>query len=333
MQSDQLGRRKLVALIGGAALTWPLAARAQERLRRVGVLMGVAADDPDAQTNIAALHQGLQDAGWVVGRNLRIDVRWSAGDVPRLRRYAAELVALGPDVIVGGMGPTAPVLQQATCAVPIVVAQSVDPVGGGFVDSLARPGGNLTGFIQFEYGLAGKWLELLKEIAPQVSRVGVVRELEGGPVGIGQWAVMQAFASPMGVELSPINLRHGGETEHALSGFARGTSNGLIVAAGTQAAIHRELIVALAARHRLPAVYFNRFFVEAGGLMSYGSNLTDNYRRAAGYVDRILRGAKPADLPVQAPTRYQLVINLKTARALGLEVPATLLARADEVIE
>ncbi|HZN31832.1 MAG TPA: ABC transporter substrate-binding protein [Xanthobacteraceae bacterium] len=220
------------------------------------------------------------------------------------------MVALGPDVIVGGIGPTAPVLQQATRAVPIVVAQSVDPVGGGFVDSLARPGGNLTGFIQFEYSLAGKWLELLKEIAPQVSRVGVVRELEGGPVGIGQWAVLQAFASPMGVELSPINLREGGETEHALSGFARGTSNGLIVAVGTQAAIQRELIVALAARHRLPAVYSNRFFVEAGGLLSYGANLTDNYRRAAGYVDRILRGAKPADLPVQAPTRYQLVINL-----------------------
>jgi ABC-type uncharacterized transport system substrate-binding protein len=328
-------RREFITLLGGAAAAWPLAARAQqsERLRHVGVLMGVAPDDPDAQANIAALHQGLQDAGWVVGRNVRIEVRWSAGDVPRLRQNAAELVALGPDVVVGGFGPTAPILQQATRTVPIVVAQAVDPVGGGFVDSLARPGGNLTGFIQFEYGLAGKWLDLLKEIAPQVLRVGVVRELEGGPVGIGQWAVIQAFASPMGVELSPINLRAGGETERSMSDFARGPNNGLIVVVGTQASIQRELIVALAARHRLPAVYFNRFFVEAGGLMSYGPNLTDNYRRAASYVDRILKGEKPADLPVQAPTKYELVFNLKTAKALGLNVPDSLLARADEVIE
>ena len=325
-------RREFITLLGGAA-AWPLAIRAQERVRRIGVLIGVAEDDPDAQANIAALKQGLQEAGWAIGRNLRIDLRWSGGDVPRLRQYAAELVALGPDVIVGGFGPTAPILQQATRTVPIVVAQSVDPVGGGFVNSMARPGGNLTGFIQFEYGLAGKWLDLLKEIAPQVSRVGVVRELEGGPVGIGQWAVIQAFASPMGVELSPINLRDGGETEHDLSNFARGPNNGLIVVVGTQATIQRQLIVALAARHRLPTVYFNRLFAEAGGMMSYGPNLTDNYRRAAGYVDRILKGEKPSDLPVQAPTKYELVINLKAAKAIGLEVPPTLLARADEVIE
>jgi putative ABC transport system substrate-binding protein len=242
-------------------------------------------------------------------------------------------VALSPDVIVAGFGPTLPILQQATRTVPIVFAQAVDPVGGGFVDSLARPSGNATGFIQFEYGLAGKWLDLLKEIAPQVSRVGVVRELEGGPVGIGQWAVIQAFASPMGVELSPINLRSGGETDRTVSAFVRGPNDGLIVCVGTQAAIQRQRIVAIAARHRLPAVYFNRIFVEAGGLVSYAPNLADNYRRAAIYVDRILKGEKPADLPVQAPTKYELVINLKTAKALGLTVPPTLLARADEVIE
>ena len=329
-------RRRFIALLGGAAATslmLPLAARAQERVRHVGVLMGVAADDPDAQANITSLRQGLQEAGWQIGRNLQIDVRWSAGDVARLRRNAAELVKLTPDVIVAGFGPTLPILQQATRTVPIVAAQSVDPVGGGFVDSLARPGGNTTDFIQFEYGLAGKWLELLKETAPQVSRVGVVRELEGGPVGIGQWAVIQAFASPMGVELSPINLRDGGETERAVSNFARGPNHGLIVVVNTQATIQRDLIVGLAARHRLPAVYFNRLFVEAGGLMSYGPNLIDNYRRAAGYVDRILKGEKPGDLPVQAPTKYQLIINLKSAKALGLTVPLILQQRADEVIE
>ena len=328
-------RREFITLFGGAAATWPLTTRAQqgERVRRMGLLMGVAADDPNSQASIAALKGGLQDAGWAEGRNIRIDMRWSGGEVRRLRAGAAELIALGPDVIVGGFGPTAPILQQATRTIPIVVAQSVDPVGGGFVDSLARPGGNLTGFIQFEYDLAGKWLDLLKEIAPQVSRVGVVRELEGGPGGIGQWAVIQAFASPMGVELSPINLRAGGERERSLAHFVRGPNHGLIVVVGTQATIQRERIVSLAARYRLPAVYFNRLFVKAGGLMSYGPNLADNYRRVAGYVDRILKGEKAGNLPVQAPTKYELVINLKTAKALGLTVPPTLLARADEVIE
>jgi putative ABC transport system substrate-binding protein len=287
-------RRDFFGVVGGGVTAWPFAASAQqrERVRRVGVLMGVKPDDPDAQVNVAALQQGLQDAGWAVARNLLIDIRWSGGDVPRLRQQAAELIALGPDVIVGGIGPTAPILQQATRTIPIVVAQSVDPVGGGFVNSMARPGGNLTGFIQFEYGLAGKWFDLLREIAPQISRVGVVRELEGGPVGIGQWAVIQAFASPMGVELSPINLRERGDTEQALANFARGPNNGLIVVVGTQASIQRELIVALAARHRLPAVYSNRLFIEGGGLMSYGSNLTDNYRRAAGYVGRAFSRAR-----------------------------------------
>jgi putative ABC transport system substrate-binding protein len=330
-------RRDFITLLGGAASasTWPLAAGAQgDRVRLVGVLMSVNADDPYAQANVAALRQGLQDAGWVVGQNVRFDVRWSSGDVAAMRRDALELIGLGPDVIVGGVGPTAAILQQATRTVPVVFAQAVDPVGGGFVHSLSRPGGNMTGFIQFEYSLAGKWLELLKEIMPRVVRVGVVRQMVGGPVGIAMWAVIQAFASPVGVELSPINTRGiAGEIETAVSAFAPGPNDGMIVTAGTSAVIERQLIVALADRHRLPTVYFNRLFVESGGLISYGPNLVDGYRRAAGYVDRILKGEKPADLPVQAPTKYELVINLKTAKALGLTVPPALLARADEVIE
>jgi len=261
-----------------------------------------------------------------------MDVRWSSGDLARLRKDAAELVALGSDVLVAGVGPTPQALQQATRTVPIVMAQGVDPVGGGFVRSLARPGGNTTGFTQFEFGLAAKWLELLKEIAPQVVRVGIVRETTG-QVGVAQWAVIGAAASPLGVELSPINLHVTGGADREVTEFAGSPNGGLIVVVGTVATIQRELIVASAARHRLPAVYPYRFFVEAGGLMSYGPNLIDGYRRAASYVDRILKGEKPGDLPVQAPTRYQLVINLKTAKALGLDVPPTLLARADEVIE
>ena len=329
-------RREFITLLGGAAAAWPVVARAQqgERMRRVGVLMSVNPDDPDALANVAALQLGLQDAGWIIGQNVRFDVRWSSGDVARMRRDALELVALGPDVIVGGVGPTAAILQQATRAVPVVFAQAVDPVGGGFVHSLSRPGGNMTGFIQFEYSLAGKWLQLLKEIVPGVARVGVVRQVVGGPVGIGLWAVIQAFASPMGVELSPINTRGvAGEIETAVSAFAPGPNDGMIVTAGTSAMIERQLIVALAERHRLPTVYFNRLFVETGGLISYGPNLVDGYRRAASYVDRILKGEKPADLPVQAPTKYELAVNLKTAKALGLTIPPTLLARADEVIE
>jgi putative ABC transport system substrate-binding protein len=326
-------RRDFIMLIGGVAAAWPLAARAQqgERVHRIGVLMHSTADEPDSQARIAALAQGLQEAGWTIGRNVRIDTRWSGGDVARLRKNAAELVALGSDVLVAGVGPTTGTLQQATRTVPIVFAQGLDPVGNGFIRSLARPGGNTTGFTQFEYTLSGKWLELLREVAPQVSRVGVVRDM-GGPAGVGQWAVIQAFASPMGVELSPIHLTSG-ETERDVVDFAGAPNGGLIVGVGTIATIQRDLIVALAARHRLPTIYPYRFFVEAGGLMSYGPNLIDLYRRAAAYVDRILKGEKPADLPVQAPTKYELVINLKTAKALGLEVPPTLLARADEVIE
>jgi putative tryptophan/tyrosine transport system substrate-binding protein len=327
-------RREFISLLGGAA-AWPLCARAQQpdRMRRIVVLQGLAADDPEAQTYVRALQQGLQEAGWIVGHNVRIDYRWSAGDDARLRRNAAELVALNPDVIVAGYGPTSPILHRLTRTVPIVFAQGVDPVGSGVVESLARPAGNLTGFTMFEYGLSVKWLELLKEVAPHISHVGVVRNVEGSPVGIGQWAVLQTFAAPMGVELRPVNLRDLGETERTVSAFVGGANSGLIVIVGVTAAVQRDLIIALAARHRLPAVYFNRIFVDAGGLMSYGANVIEQYRRTAAYVDRILKGEKPADLPVQAPTKYELVINLKTAKALGLEVPPSLLTRADEVIE
>ena len=327
-------RREFIALAGGVAVAWPLAARAQqgERVRRVGVLMYTTADEPESQARIAALHQGLQEAGWSVGRNVRIDVRWSGGDIGRLRSDAAELVALGSDVLVAGVGPTTGTLQHATRTVPIVFAQGLDPVGNGFIRSLARPGGNASGFTQFEYSLSGKWLELLREIAPQVTRVGVVRDM-GGPAGVGQWAVIQAFASPMGVELSPIDMRVTGDTGRDVAAFADGPNGGLIVGVGAVATIQRDLVVALAAQHKLPAVYPYRFFVEAGGLISYGPNLIDLYRRSASYVDRILRGEKPGDLPVQAPTKYHLAINLKTAKALGITIPPSVLARADEVIE
>ena len=327
-------RREFIAGLGGAA-AMPLAqciARAQERVRRIGVLMYTTPDEPESQARITALAQGLQDAGWSVGRNVRIDTRWSSGDLARMRKDADELVALGPDVLIAGVGPTTTALQQASRTVPIVMAQGVDPVGAGFVRSIARPGGNTTGFTQFEFPLAAKWLELLKEIAPQIVRVGVVRE-PIGQVGFAQWAAIGTVAGPLGVELSPINMHIKGDTERAVSDFTPGPGDGLIVVVGTVATIQRELIISLAARHKLPAVYPYRFFVEAGGLMSYGPNLIDLYRRTAGYVDRILKGEKPGDLPVQAPTKYNLTINLKTAKALGIEVPATLLARADEVIE
>ena len=334
-----MNRREFITLLGGAAAAWPIAARAQqsERMRRIGVLMHTVSDDPSSQARIAALQQGLQEAGLSVGRNLRIDTRWSGGDAARLRKDAVDLVALGPEVIVAGVGPTTQALQQATRSVPIVMAQSVDPVGAGFVRRLARPGGNTTGFMQFEYGLSGKWLELLREIAPQVRRIGVLRDLEAGTgsvVGTAQWAVIQAFASPLGVELTPINLGVSRDTaDQEVGAFAEGISGGLIVVVGSIVTIRHEQIIAVAAKHRMPAIYPYRFYVEAGGLISYGPNLIDLYRRAATYVDRILKGEKPADLPVQAPTKYELVINLKTAKALGIDMPPMLLARADEVIE
>jgi ABC-type uncharacterized transport system substrate-binding protein len=326
-------RREFITLLGGAAAAWPLVARAQERVRRVAVLMATTSDEPESQARIAALAQGLEQAGWAVGRNVRIDVRWSGGDFARLRRDAEELVALAPDVLVAGIGPTTQAFQEVTRTLPIVFAQSVDPVGVGIVKSMARPGGNVTGFTQFEYSLSAKWLELLREVAPYTTRVGIVRDRRTA-VGLGQWAVIGAAASPLGIEILPVDLGVAGDgAEGALGEFARGPNDGLIVGVGTAVTIQRNLVVQLAARHKLPAVYPYSFFVEAGGLMSYGPSLTNLYRRSASYVDRILKGEKPADLPVQAPTKYELVINLKTAKALGLEVPPTLLARADEVIE
>jgi putative tryptophan/tyrosine transport system substrate-binding protein len=302
-------------------------------MRRIGVLMHLAADDLEGQARIAAFLQGLQEGGWSVGRNVRIDYRWAVGDAERSRRYAAELVAFAPDAILAAGGAVVAPLLQATRTVPIVFVQTPDPVGAGFVASLARPGGNATGFSIFEFGISGKWLELLKEIAPRVTRAAVLRDLALA-AGSGQLGAIQSVAPSFGVELSPIDVRGADEIEHAITAFARSSTNsGLIVTGSALATVHRDLIVALAARHRLPAVYPVRVFATGGGLISYGPDSIDPYRRAAGYVDRILRGEKPADLPVQTPTKYELVINLKTAKALGLDVPPTLLARADEVIE
>ena len=326
-------RRNFIALLGTAA-AWPLAARAQQgvRMRRIGVLVNLASDDPEALARLAAFHQGLQEAGWVVGRNLRIDYRWGAGDADRFRRYATELVALVPEVVLATSGTTVPWLLQATRSVPIVFTQTADPVGAGFVASLAHPAANITGFTNFDYSMGGKLLELLKEIAPRVTRAAVLRDA-GDPAGIGQWAAIQTAAPSFGVEVRPVGVRDAGEIERGLAGMARGSNGGLIVAGSAPAAVHRDLIITLAAQQQLPAIYPFRYFVIQGGLVSYGADPIDQFRRAAGYVDRILRGEKPGDLPVQTPTKYELVINLKTAKALGLEVPPTLLARADEVIE
>jgi putative tryptophan/tyrosine transport system substrate-binding protein len=327
-------RREFITLFGGAAAAWPLAAHAQqtERMRRIGVLMNVAADDPEAQARNVAFLQGLHELGWTDGRDVRIDYRWAAGDADRLRRYAAELVALAPDVVLASGTSTVGPLQRASGTVPIVFAGVADPIGAGFVNSMARPGGNATGFISFEYVLSGKWLELLKQIAPGVTRVAVLRdpEISGGT---GQFGAIQSVAPSFGVELSPINVRDAGEIERAIAAFARSSNGGLILTASGLAFVHRDLIIALAARHKLPTIYYYRIFVSAGGLVSYGPDPHNQYRLAASYVDRILKGEKPADLPVQAPTKLELAINLKTAKALGLEVPPTLLARADEVIE
>ena len=327
-------RREFISLLGGAAATWPLAARAQqgERMRRIGVLMNAAADDPESQVQIAAFAQGLQEMGWTVGRNVRIDTRWGGGDMARTRIHAAELVALAPDVILAGAGATTTALLQVSRTVPIVFAQTVDPVGTGVVESLSHPGGNATGFTQFEYSLSGKWLELLKEVAPRITRAAVLRD-PSNSAGIGQWAVLQAVAPSVGVELSSLDMRDASEAERRIDAFARRSNGGLIIAVGASVIVHRERIIKLAARHHLPAIYPYRYLVSGGGLISYGPDLTVQYRQAAGYVDRILKGTKPADLPVQAPTKYELVINMKTAKTLGLDVPPTLLARADEVIE
>jgi putative ABC transport system substrate-binding protein len=334
MQFDRLKRREFITLLGGVATAWPLVARAQQpdRVRHIGMLTALAADDPESQARHAAFLQGLQEWGWTVGRNAQIDHRFGAGDADRIRKYAAELVALAPDVILATGSPVTAALLQATRTVPIVFAQVPDPVANGFVASLAQPGGNATGFTIYEYGISGKWLELLKEIAPRVTRAAVLRDPTIAS-GIGQLAAIQGVAPAFGVELRPVGVRDAGEIERAVTAFARSSNGGLIVVAAPLSIVHRELIITLAARHRLPAVYPLRFFVTSGGLISYGPDTIEPYRRAAGYVDRILKGEKPGDLPVQAPTKYELVINLKTAKALGLDVPATVLARADEVIE
>jgi putative ABC transport system substrate-binding protein len=328
-------RRDFIRLLGGATAAWPLAARAQQsnRVRRIGVLMAATADDPDYQARIAAFQQGLQQLGWSDGRNVHIDTRWATTKPDDIRRHAAELAALAPDVILAGTGTaTVAPLLQATRTVPIVFAVVIDPVGAGFVDSLARPGGNATGFTVFEYGMSGKWLELLKQIAPAVTRAAVLRDPTIAS-GIGQFAAVQAVAPSLGVDLSAVDVRDAGEIERAVTAFARSSIGGLIVTASALATRHRDLIIALAARLRLPAVYPYRYFVTVGGLISYGPDFVDQYWQAAGYVDRILKGEKPAELPVQAATKYELAINLKTAKALGLTVPPAVLARAGEVIE
>jgi putative ABC transport system substrate-binding protein len=326
-------RRQFIILLGGAA-AWPLVARAQQpqRVRLIGVLMDLAADDPAGQARIAVFRRELQQLGWTDGRDMRIDYRWGAHDADRSRRYAAELVALTPDVVLASASPAVGALLQATRTVPIVFTTVGDPVGGGFVESLARPGGNVTGFMLFEYSISGKWLEFLKQVAPFVTRAAVLRD-PAMASGAGQLGAIQSVAPSFGVELSPVGVRDAGEIERAITAFASGRNGGLIVTGSALATVHRELIIALAARHKLPAVYYERAFATSGGLLSYGPDRVDPYRRAAVYVDRILKGEKAAELPVQAPTKFELAINLKTAKALGLEIPPTLLARADEVIE
>jgi putative tryptophan/tyrosine transport system substrate-binding protein len=326
-------RRDFITGLGGAA-AWPLAARAQqpERARRIGILVPAAADDSEFQARVGAFLQALALLGWTIGRNMRVDTRWATANAADIRKHAAELAALAPDVILAhGASAVGPLL-QATRTVPIVFPIAADPVGAGLVDSLARPGGNATGFTQFEYSISGKWLELLKQIAPSVTRAAVLRD-PASPSGIGQFGAVQSVAPSLGVEVNPVNVRDAGEIERAVAAFARSPNGGLIVTGSPSAQRHRDLIITLAARHTLPAVYVERSYVAAGGLISYGPDFVDQYRQAAGYVDRILKGEKPADLPVQAPTRYETVINLKTAKALGIDVPQALLARSDEVIE
>jgi putative ABC transport system substrate-binding protein len=327
-------RREFITLLGGAATAWPLASGAQQidNVRRVGIILPATANDAEYQTWVGTFLQALAQLGWVIDRNVRIDVRWATTNAVNIRRHAAELAALGPDVILAAGTSTVGPLLQATRTIPIVFPTVADPVGAGFVDSLARPGGNATGFLLFEYGISGKWLELLKEIAPGVTRVAVLRDATT-TAGIGQFAVIQAIAPSLRVIVSPINMREANEVERLIETFAQGQNGGLIVPGSARAIAHHDLIIRLAGRYKLPAVYYERFFAAAGGLVSYGADRTDQYRRAADYVDRILKGEKPADLPVQAPMKYELVLNLRTARTLGLTVSPSLLARADEVIE
>jgi len=327
-------RREFITMLGSGAVAWPLAARAQqaERMRRIGVLLPAVADDPEWQARVGAFLQALALLGWTIGRNVRIDIRWATTNAGEIRRHAAELAALAPDVILaGGATPAGPLL-QATSIVPIVFTFGIDPVGAGLVDSLARPGGNATGFMSYEFSIGGKWLGLLKEIAPGLTRVAVLRDATQA-FAMSLFAAIQAVAPSLGVEVIPVNMRDAGEIEQSVETFARSPNGGMIAVGSAAVVRHRELILMLAARLKLPAVYWERFLVAAGGLMSYGPDLVEQFRQAAGYVDRILKGEKPADLPVQAPTKYRLIINLKTAKTLGLTVPDALLARADEVIE
>jgi putative tryptophan/tyrosine transport system substrate-binding protein len=328
-------RREFLGVLGSAGIAWPLAAVAQqpERMRTIGLLVAASADDQEHQARLGAFRRALEQLGWTDGRNARIDTRWATTNADALRKQAAELAALAPDVILAATGATtvAPLL-EVTRTVPIVFVVLIDPVGAGFVESLARPGGNATGFLMFEYGLSGKWPELLKQIAPGVTRVAVLRD-PAIASGIGQFGAIQSVAPSLGLEASPVNVRDAGEIERDIAAFARSSNGGLIVTAAARILLHRDLIITLAARHRLPAVYTSRTYVEHGGLISYGADILDQFRRAAGYIDRILKGEKPADLPVQAPTKYELIINLKTAKALDLNFPPPLLARADDVIE
>jgi putative ABC transport system substrate-binding protein len=325
-------RRDLLALIGGFAMPAAALAQQSQQMRRVGILLPASPDDPDYQLRIAALAQGLAVTGWTIGRNIRIDIRWASADPKRLQRYAEDLVGLRPDILVASSSLAVAALQQATRMVPIIFVAVVDPVSSGFVASLARPGGNTTGFTNFEFGISGKWLELLKEIAPSVTRVAVLRD-DASAAEIGMFAALQSAAPSIGVEITPTGMRNANEIRQAITTFVRKPNGGLIVLGSATASVHRDLIIKLASQHRLPAVYSDRLFVMDGGLICYGPDRTDQFRRAAVYVDRILKGEKPADLPVQAPTSYELVINLRTAQGLGLTVPSTLLARADDVIE
>jgi putative tryptophan/tyrosine transport system substrate-binding protein len=326
-------RREFITLLGGTA-AWPVAARAQQpgRMRRIAVLLPAAADDSQFQARVGAFLQGLALLGWTIGRNVQIDIRWAGANADDIRRHAAELAALAPDVILAQGASTVGALLQTTRTIPIVFPVAGDPVGAGFVESLARPGGNVTGFMTAEYSVSGKWLELLKRIAPSVSRVAVLRDA-ANPNGIAQFGVVQAVASSLRMEVVPVNVRDPDELERAIAAFARSPNGGLIVTTVPGAALHRDLIITLADRHKLPAIYYERFFVTVGGLVSYGPDYVDQYRQAASYIDRILKGEKPADLPVQAPTKFELTINLKTAKAIGLDIPADILSVADQVIE
>ena len=325
-------RREFV--LGGAATAWSVTARAQqnERVRRIGVILPAASDDAEYQIWLAAFLQALAQLGWTIGRNMRVDIRWATPNAAKIRQHAAELAALAPDVILTGGTSTAGPMLQATRTVPIVFATVVDPVGAGFIDNLARPGGNATGFLVFEYSLGAKWLELLKQIAPNVTRVAVLRDA-AIPSGTGQFGAIQAVAPSLKVDVVPVNMREAADLERTIAAFARSPNGGLILTGSSLSVLHRDLIIALAARYKLPAIYYERFYAAGGGLISYGSDRIELYRLAAGYVDRILKGEKPADLPVQAPTKFELVVNLKTAKALGIAVPPALLAQAREVIE